>query len=113
MQSPSIAGRWASGNARNNRRAAQNRAPNADPRILLRALRYVGRYRWLAFVAYGSLFVATAAQLMVPQLIQTIIDTVVQAFVTAQILTLPSESHAAAGQRLATRRAMLLTCQGN
>ncbi len=32
---------------------------SADPRILLRAIRYVGRYRWITFLAYGSLIVAT------------------------------------------------------
>jgi ATP-binding cassette, subfamily B, multidrug efflux pump len=51
--------------------------------MLWRAIRYIGRYRDLAFVAYGSLFVATAAQLMVPQLVQGIIDTLVGSFTGA------------------------------
>ncbi len=41
---------------------------------------YVGRYRDVAFIAYGSLFVATAAQLVVPQLVEGIIDTLVAGF---------------------------------
>src|SRR6266849_9508447 len=45
--------------------------------MLLRAMRYVGRHRRLAVLAYGSLFVATAAQLVVPQLVRVIIDSVV------------------------------------
>jgi ATP-binding cassette subfamily B protein len=44
---------------------------------LLRAVRYVGRHRRLAVLAYGSLFIATAAQLAVPQLVQLMIDAVV------------------------------------
>jgi ATP-binding cassette subfamily B protein len=53
-------------------------------RFLVRAIRYVGHYRALALFAYSSLFFATAAQLMVPQLVQSIIDTVVGAFIDAQ-----------------------------
>ncbi len=49
-------------------------------KMLGRALSYIPRYRNIAFLAYGSLFVATAAQLMVPQLIQSIIDTLVAGF---------------------------------
>jgi ATP-binding cassette, subfamily B, multidrug efflux pump len=45
--------------------------------ILLRAVGYLRRHRRLALFAYGSLFVATAAQLVVPQLVRIIIDTVV------------------------------------
>jgi ATP-binding cassette subfamily B protein len=43
----------------------------------MRAVRYVGRHRRLTVLAYGSLFVATAAQLVVPQLVRVIIDSVV------------------------------------
>jgi ATP-binding cassette subfamily B protein len=45
--------------------------------MLLRAVKYVGRHRRLAVLAYGSLLVATAAQLMVPQLVRIIIDSFV------------------------------------
>src|SRR5438132_7720181 len=44
---------------------------------LMRAVRYVGRHRRLAVLAYGSLLVATAAQLTVPQLVRVIIDSFV------------------------------------
>jgi ATP-binding cassette, subfamily B, multidrug efflux pump len=44
---------------------------------LMRAVRYVGRHRRLAVLAYGSLFIATAAQLIVPQLVRVIIDSVI------------------------------------
>jgi ATP-binding cassette, subfamily B, multidrug efflux pump len=43
----------------------------------VRAIRYVGRHRRLAVLAYGSLFVATAAQLAVPQFVRVIIDSIV------------------------------------
>jgi len=46
-------------------------------RPLLRIIKYVARHRHLAVLAYGSLFVATAAQLLVPQLVRIIIDAVV------------------------------------
>ena len=41
-----------------------------------RAMRYVGRYRGIAALAYLALFVSTAAQLVVPQVVQVVIDTV-------------------------------------
>jgi ATP-binding cassette, subfamily B, multidrug efflux pump len=43
----------------------------------VRAIRYVGHHRRLALLAYGSLFVATAAQLAVPQFVRIIIDSIV------------------------------------
>jgi len=45
--------------------------------VLLRALRYARRHRRLAVLAYGSLLIATIAQLIVPQLVRVIIDSVV------------------------------------
>jgi len=89
--------------------SAQRRrgAPGADPRILLRAMGYVSRYRRIALLAYGSLFVATAAQLMVPQLVQSIIDTVVRSFVAAQILALPANAQALAAQKMGQTVAQL------
>src|SRR5919204_6147180 len=76
--------------------------PPATPAALVRAIRYIGRYRRLAFLAYGTLFIATAAQLAVPQLIQSIIDEVVKAFIATQVLALPASVQALASQRLGT-----------
>jgi ATP-binding cassette, subfamily B, multidrug efflux pump len=60
---------------------AAQRSPAAqarpDIKMLVRAVRYVGRHRHLAVLAYGSLILATAAQLFVPQLVRIIIDTIV------------------------------------
>src|SRR5262245_41122725 len=50
--------------------------PKPNFAVLGRAIRYTGRYRGLAVIAYGALLIATAAQLMVPQLVQNIIDTI-------------------------------------
>jgi ATP-binding cassette subfamily B multidrug efflux pump len=87
--------------------AGRRGAPKTDLRVLGRALRYLGRYRWIAFLAYGSLFVATAAQLMVPQLVQGLIDTVVKSFAAAQILALPAGFQAPAAQKIGETLAQL------
>ncbi len=41
-----------------------------------RAIRYLGRYRRTALIAYTSLFLSTGAQLVVPQMVQNILDAV-------------------------------------
>lgn len=66
-------------NPRQSRRSAQGAARPGRPSFatLVRAVRYIGRHRRLALLAYGSLFIATAAQLLVPQLVRVIIDSVV------------------------------------
>ena len=72
----------------------------ARPGGLLRAIAYLGRYRLLAAAAYSALFLATAAQLLVPQLVQQIIDAVADRLVTAQAVTLSPEARAFAAERL-------------
>jgi ATP-binding cassette subfamily B protein len=52
-------------------------APRPDFATVLRAVRYVSHHRRLALLAYGSLLIATAAQLVVPQLVQVMINSVV------------------------------------
>ncbi len=79
----------------------------ANPKILLRAMRYLGRYRSVAILAYGSLIIATGAMLMVPQLLQSIIDTVVRAFVASQIMALPANVQPLAAQRMGETLAQL------
>src|SRR5437762_237169 len=65
-------------------------------KMLGRAMRYLGRYRRLALTAYLLLFASSAAQLMVPQLVQRIIDAVTQGFAAQRIATLPAQAQAAA-----------------
>jgi ATP-binding cassette, subfamily B, multidrug efflux pump len=66
-------------NPRQSRRSAQGVPGPGRPSFatLVRAVRYIGRHRRLALLAYGSLFIATAAQLLVPQLVRVIIDSVI------------------------------------
>jgi ATP-binding cassette subfamily B protein len=52
-------------------------APRLDFSTLLRAMAYARRHRRVAVLAYGSLVIATFAQLVVPQLVNVIVDTVV------------------------------------
>lgn len=67
MQAQAVQGRGGPGGGR----------PQAgDPRALGRAIRYLGNHRRTAFLAYGALFVATIAQLIVPQLVSTMINTI-------------------------------------
>ena len=73
-----------------------------DFRVLGRAIRYIGRYRRVALLAYGSLVIATAAQLMVPQLVQNIIDAVVKGYTASQILGLPVPAQSTAASALRT-----------
>src|SRR4051812_29172121 len=74
--------------------------PGASPRVLGRAIRYISHYQRLALFAYGSLFVATAAQLVVPQLVQNIIDEVVKAYIATQVLAQPAPIQILAAQRM-------------
>ena len=67
---------------------------------LPRAIRYLGRYRREATLAYAALIVATLSQLMVPQLIQRILDTVTHGYLAHQVLALPSAVQTVAAQRL-------------
>lgn len=71
-----------------------------DFRTLGRAIGYIGKYRWLVVLAYGSLFLATAAQLVVPQLLQNVIDTITNAYAAGVILKLPAAVQSAAAQQL-------------
>jgi len=48
-----------------------------DLSVLARAVRYASRHRRVAALAYGSLLIATVAQLIVPQLVQVIINAVI------------------------------------
>jgi ATP-binding cassette subfamily B multidrug efflux pump len=52
-------------------------------------MRYLRHHRRLAVIAYTSLLVATAAQLMVPQLVQDVIDAVVDGSTANMVLDLP------------------------
>jgi ATP-binding cassette subfamily B multidrug efflux pump len=57
---------------------------------LIRAIRYLGQQRRSTFLAYGALVIATLAQLLVPQLVQNMINSVTQGTIANQILGLPT-----------------------
>ncbi len=64
---------------------------SASPRGLGRAIRYLFRYKREAGIAYGALFIATLAQLAVPQLVQNIIDAVTDGVIATRVLELPEQ----------------------
>ncbi len=64
------------------------RTPGGFPH-LMRGIRYIRRFRRMALVAYGSLVVATLAQLVIPQLIQNLMDAITRGYVAHRVLELP------------------------
>lgn len=80
--------------------------PNAGGRSpmnlagLRRAIQYVFHYRRIAAIAYTSLFISTLAQLMVPQLIQNLIDTVTNGYLANVLTKLPPQVQTLAIQKL-------------
>ena len=54
-----------------------------------RAIRYLGRYKRAVLLAYASLLVSTGAMLMVPQLVQNIIDAVTNGLLAGRLSTVP------------------------
>ncbi|MCY3708127.1 MAG: ABC transporter ATP-binding protein, partial [Caldilineaceae bacterium] len=67
---------------------------------LARSIRYLGRYRLVTTLAYASLFISIAAQLVVPQLVQNVLDAVTDSVFARQILALPEAERAAALEQL-------------
>lgn len=65
-----------------------------------RAIDYLKKYPRLAGGATLALFIATAAQLVVPQLLQQIIDTIVTSATNQGLLNLPAGIQALAAERL-------------
>jgi ATP-binding cassette subfamily B protein len=65
-----------------------------------RALSYLTKYPRLTIGATAALVIATAAQLVVPQLLQQIIDTIVTSATNQGILSLPADVQAIAAERL-------------
>jgi ATP-binding cassette subfamily B protein len=61
-----------------------------------RAIRYLKHHWRLALPAYIALFIGTAAQLMVPQFVQSILDAITNGMTAQQIEALPAEAQSAA-----------------
>ena len=61
-----------------------------------RAIAYLNNYRGTALIAVGALVISLGAQLMVPQMIQNILDAIVGGMAAQQVATLPPENQAEA-----------------
>ena len=59
-----------------------------------RAIRFLGHYRNIALAAYGALLLSTSAQLLVPQLVQNILDAVTRGMIAQQLSQAPAEMQA-------------------
>ncbi len=57
---------------------------------LFRAIQYLWHYKKIAFLAYLFLFISTGAMLMVPQLIQNMIDALTNGFLAQKLAGIPS-----------------------
>ena len=72
-------------------RGGRPERPKADFGALRRAFTYLGHYRKIMFIAYGALFVATLAQLVVPTLVRSIIDSVTNGVIATQVSKAPAQ----------------------
>ena len=61
-----------------------------------RAIRFLGHYRNITILAYLALFLSTAAQLMVPQMVQNILDSITQGMAAQQLAAMPANAQQAA-----------------
>jgi ATP-binding cassette, subfamily B, multidrug efflux pump len=78
-----------------------------------RAMRYLGRYRRTTILAYVSLLISIGAQLVVPQLVQNVIDAVTQGLVAQQAQSLPAEAQTAIASRMAMSAEQLRNVAAN
>ncbi len=69
-------------------------------KALGRSIRYLGHYRRETIFAYTFLFVSTAAQLMVPQMVQNILDAVTNGMIAQQLANAPAQFLPAILERL-------------
>lgn len=63
--------------------------PKANFKDLGRAIRYLGHYKRMTIAAYLFLFISTGAQLMVPQMVQNVLDAVTNGMIAQQIGAVP------------------------
>ena len=61
-----------------------------------RAIRFLGHYRSVTILAYVALFLSTGAQLMVPQMVQNILDSITHGMMAQQMAGMPPDAQAAA-----------------
>ena len=73
-----------------NQRPQRPARPKLSFSGLGRSIRYLGHYKNLAIPAYLYLFIATAAMLMVPQMVQNIIDALTNGYLAQQLFKIPA-----------------------
>ncbi len=78
----------------------KRRSGRPSSAALPRAIRYLGHYRRETAIAYGALLLATGAQLMVPLLIQRMIDGITRGVVAQQTASLPAAVQATIASRM-------------
>lgn len=71
---------------------ARRQREKGEKGYLRRAIGYLGRYKTMTIIAYGALIIATIAQLIVPQLVQAMIDAIQQGSIAQQVLAIPDET---------------------
>lgn len=74
---------------------SQSQSARPDFKNLGRAVAYLGRYRGVAIAAYGALLLSIGAQLLVPQLVQNILDAVTRGMMAQQLAQAPAAVQAA------------------
>ncbi|MFN3981844.1 MAG: ABC transporter ATP-binding protein [Caldilinea sp.] len=72
-------------------RPKADKPPRPGFKNLGRAIRFLGHYRNIALAAYVALFLSTGAQLLVPQLVQNILDAVTQGMMAQQLAQAPAD----------------------
>ncbi|GIK73273.1 MAG: ABC transporter ATP-binding protein [Chloroflexota bacterium] len=72
-----------------------DKPPRPGFKNLGRAIRFLGHYRNITLAAYVALFLSTGAQLLVPQLVQNILDAVTQGMMAQQLAQAPADVRAA------------------
>ncbi|WP_298981078.1 ABC transporter ATP-binding protein [Caldilinea sp.] len=75
---------------------SQSQSARPDFKNLGRAIAYLGRYRGVAIAAYAALLLSIGAQLLVPQLVQNILDAVTRGMMAQQLAQAPAAAQAAA-----------------
>ncbi|MCU0481660.1 MAG: ABC transporter ATP-binding protein/permease [Anaerolineae bacterium] len=92
---------------------ARKKRAKGEKSALRRAIGYLGQYKRMTLIAYGALVVATLSQLIVPQLVQAMIDAVTQGAIAQRVLSAPEGVQAMALTQLNTTKEALQTTYTN
>lgn len=93
--------------------ARRQQKADRQPSQLGRAIRYLGRYKSLTSWAYLSLLISIGAQLMVPQMVQNIIDAVTKGMIATQLSNAPAAMQPAILDRVGMTSEQLAEIQAN